>query len=157
MVPESEVLGVETEQPLAAVVGQTDALSLANRDAPDKAKRKAAAAGPASGVRSSSRERRASKKARRTSSTVPWMVEEVSPTLLTWVVSAGVVVLVSALSFSAGYVVGREAGRAEAGTFSEFGSGMRDAGKCGRDYILEHGSNGLKKLRWTGATSSIRA
>jgi hypothetical protein len=84
-------------------------------------------------------------------------MEDVSPTLLTWVVSAGVVVLVSAISFSAGYVVGKEAGKAEASTFAEFGSGIRDAGRCGRDYIMEYGSSGLKRLRWTSATSSIRA
>ena len=41
----------------------------------------------------------------------------VSPTLMTWVVSAGVVVLFSAISFSAGYAIGREVGRVEAGAF----------------------------------------
>ena len=62
--------------------------------------------------RSSSRERRALKKARRTISNEDL---HVSPTLLTWVVSAGVVVVLSALSFSAGYSMGKEAGRIEAG------------------------------------------
>lgn len=62
--------------------------------------------------RSSSRERRALKKARRTTSNEDL---HISPTLLTWVVSAGVVVVLSALSFSAGYSMGKEAGRIEAG------------------------------------------
>jgi hypothetical protein len=65
--------------------------------------------------RSSSRERRALKKAKRTQSGEDLYV---SPTLLTWVVSAGVVVVLSALSFSAGYSLGKEAGRLEAGSFA---------------------------------------
>ncbi|QIW97848.1 hypothetical protein AMS68_003366 [Peltaster fructicola] len=60
--------------------------------------------------RPSSKERRAVKKARHVSSE-----ELFSPTLLTWMVSAGVVVVLSALSFSAGYSLGREAGMLEAG------------------------------------------
>jgi len=53
----------------------------------------------------------------------------VSPTLLTWVVSAGVVVVLSALSFSAGYAVGKEAGRMEAvGEVAEAGSCAKEAG-----------------------------
>ena len=42
----------------------------------------------------------------------------VSPTLFTWVVSVGVVVVFSAISFSAGYSMGKEAGRFEAGMTS---------------------------------------
>ncbi|KAF1810552.1 hypothetical protein P152DRAFT_88989 [Eremomyces bilateralis CBS 781.70] len=41
-------------------------------------------------------------------------IDAVSPTLLTWVLSAGVLVLVSALGFGAGYAVGRTEGKAEA-------------------------------------------
>nr|POF12779.1 hypothetical protein CFP56_09930 [Quercus suber] len=72
-----------------------------------KEKRKALAT-----TRSSSRERRIAKKARRATST---SVDDltISPTLLTWIVSAGVVVFLSALSFSAGYGIGKEAGRLE--------------------------------------------
>lgn len=59
--------------------------------------------------RTTSKDRHSSiKKPRRSSS-----ADEVSPTLLTWVVSAGVVVVLSALSFSAGYSLGKEAGRFE--------------------------------------------
>lgn len=62
------------------------------------------------GTRSSSRERRALKKARRSASSEDL---HVTPTLLTWVVSAGIVVCLSALSFSAGYSMGKQAGRLE--------------------------------------------
>ena len=65
----------------------------------------------------------------------PMRVEDtINPTLLTWVVSAGVLVLVSALSFSAGYSVGKETGRIE-GTWSvradNLGSCGKEAGKSG--------------------------
>lgn len=89
------------------------------------------------------------KKARKTS----LVIEEISPTLLTWVVSAGVVVLISALSFSAGYVVGKETGQAEA--VGQMGTAGSDAGRCGKEAIKSTGL-GLRKLRWTGGTG-IRA
>ena len=79
--------------------------------------------------RSSSRERRSLKKARRSESREDL---HVTPTLLTWVVSAGVVVFLSALSFSAGYSVGKEAGRIEASTFAadeQLRSCAREAGR----------------------------
>jgi len=69
----------------------------------------------------------------------------ISPTLLTWVVSAGVVVVLSAISFSAGYSLGREAGRLEAEGFGgglvDLGSG-REAG-CAREVASR--SMGLKR------------
>jgi len=68
----------------------------------------------------------------------------VSPTLLTWCVAGGVVVLVSALSFSAGYVVGKEAGRLESAT--RLGQG--GAGECGKEAL--RGGLGLK--RWSGSS-----
>lgn len=78
-------------------------------------------------ARSSSRERRALKKARRSASNEDL---HVTPTLLTWVVSAGVVVFLSALSFSAGYSLGKEAGRLEAGSFSPADDQLRS---CARE------------------------
>ncbi|KAK3718592.1 hypothetical protein LTR37_005096 [Vermiconidia calcicola] len=81
--------------------------------------------------RSSSREHRALKKARRSTSAEDL---QVSPTLLTWVVSAGVVVVLSALSFSAGYSAGKEAGRLEASSFAadeQVRSCAREAGRSG--------------------------
>jgi len=149
MVPESAILGDETDAPLTAAAGPP---SPATRDAPDKAKRKAAP--PLSGARSSSRERGARKKARRApAAAAPWLVEDVSPTLLTWVASAAVVVLVSALSFSAGYVVGRESARADAAA----GFARGGAAACGRDGAGAQGGNGWRRLRWSGATASVRA
>lgn len=78
----------------------------------NKEKRKAHAR-----TRSTSRERRL-KKARRSSSSSQ---EElgVAPTPLTWVVSLGVVLFFSAVSFSAGYSIGKEAGHIEAGGFGD--------------------------------------
>ncbi|KAI5370190.1 hypothetical protein Slin14017_G010690 [Septoria linicola] len=81
--------------------------------------------------RNSSRERRSTKKARRSDSREDL---HVTPTLLTWVVSAGVVVFISALSFSAGYSVGKEAGYIEASTFAadeQLRSCAREAGRSG--------------------------
>ncbi|KAL8800918.1 MAG: hypothetical protein Q9182_004843 [Xanthomendoza sp. 2 TL-2023] len=121
MVPESVALGEEAAR-LRPVERRPSDTS--NASAPrDKAKRKA----------STSRDRREKKKTRRGS------IEDmgVSPTLLTWVVSAGVVVLVSAISFSAGYTVGKEVGRVEAG-LSSGGNGAL----CGKEV-----GKGLRKLR----------
>ncbi|KAI7277937.1 hypothetical protein KC345_g6275 [Hortaea werneckii] len=79
-------------------------------------------------TRSTSRERRL-KKARRGSAHDDLAV---TPTLLTWVVSAGVVLFFSAVSFSAGYSLGKEAGRFEAGGVGGFASddpGLRGCAK----------------------------
>ncbi|KAL8696497.1 MAG: hypothetical protein Q9201_007628 [Fulgogasparrea decipioides] len=121
MVPESVLLGEEATRPRRPErrpsIGPIDD---ANRD---KTKRKA----------STSRDRREKKKTRRGS------IDDlgISPTLLTWVVSAGVVVLVSAISFSAGYTVGKEVGKVEAGLGSN-GNGAL----CGKEV-----GRGLRKLR----------
>lgn len=80
-------------------------------------------------ARPSSRERRAMKKTRQSS---PPDEMYISPTLLTWVVSAGVVVFLSALSFSAGYSLGKEAGHLEAtgfGTDEQLRTCAREAGR----------------------------
>lgn len=87
------------------------------------------------------------------------MPPTVSPTLLTWVVSAGVVVLVSALSFSAGYVVGRETGRAELELLGGVNaSGGNVVGSCagevvGRGGLVGAGGGGgtLRRLRFADA------
>ncbi|CAO2656842.1 Nn.00g056450.m01.CDS01 [Neocucurbitaria sp. VM-36] len=144
LVPESVALGTVSEE--TASSSRT-----ASSDPSDKSKRKASPPITA-GARSSSKDRRAVKKARRSGP----LIEEISPTLLTWVVSAGVVVLVSALSFSAGYVVGKEAGHAEVlGQISATGS---EAGGCAKEAAsgLKGTGLGLRKLRWTGG-AGIRA
>lgn len=136
MVPESVALGEITEET------SNGSSSRATSSSPsDKSKRKGSPA--VTGVRSSSRDRHAAKKARKQSA----LVEEISPTLFTWVVSAGVVVLVSALSFSAGYVVGNEAGYAEA--MGQMGAVGSEAGSCGKEAVRGTGL-GLRRLRWTG-------
>ncbi|KAL8933353.1 MAG: hypothetical protein Q9216_006407 [Gyalolechia sp. 2 TL-2023] len=120
IIPESAVLGEEVTRPRPQQrTFSTDSISSTQ----DKSKRKA----------STSRERRDKKKTRRGS------IEDtsVSPTLLTWVVSAGVVVLFSAISFSAGYVVGKEMGRVEAG-LGGAGNGVLGGKEVGK---------GLRKLR----------
>ncbi|KAI4175244.1 MAG: hypothetical protein LQ343_001780 [Gyalolechia ehrenbergii] len=111
IIPESAVLGEEATRPrLKQRTLSTESITSTQ----DKTKRKA----------STSRDRRDKKKTRRGG------IEDmsVSPTLLTWVVSAGVVVLFSAISFSAGYVVGKEMGRVEAG----LGGGGNGA-LCGKE------------------------
>ena len=80
-------------------------------------------------VRNSSRERRALKKARRSPSNDDLSI---TPTFFTWVISAGVVVFLSALSFRAGYSLGKEAGRLEASSFAtdeQIRSCAREAGR----------------------------
>lgn len=77
----------------------------------------------------------------------------ISPTLLTWVVSAGVVVLVSVVGFGAGYVIGREVGRQEAQDALSMSLGAaNETSHTGREVIRSSG--GLRRLRWgAGAVS----
>lgn len=123
MVPESVLLREEAARPRPIARRSTLTDSSSALSMQDKGKRKA----------STSRERREKRKKRRGG------IEDmgVSPTLFTWVVSAGVVVLFSAISFSAGYAMGREVGRLEAGT----GAGG-DGALCGKEV-----GKGLRKLR----------
>ena len=80
----------------------------------------------------------------------------ISPTLFTWVVSAGVVVLVSVVGFGAGYVIGREVGRQEAQeALAASVSGVNETTSAGRDVIRSSG--GLRKLRWGAVGKSIVA
>ncbi|KAI1310387.1 hypothetical protein F5Y03DRAFT_38411 [Xylaria venustula] len=84
----------------------------------------------------------------------------ISPTLLTWVVSAGVVVLVSVVGFGAGYVIGREVGRQE--TLSSLAgagnmSAVSEGGNCGREVLKSSGGT-LRRFRWgSGMGRSIVA
>lgn len=137
LVPESVALGEVPEEAATASAPASSPRTVSSSPS-DKSKRNATS-------RSSSKERRAVKKIRRTGP----LVEEISPTLFTWVVSAGVLVLVSALGFSAGYVVGKEAGHAEA--MSQIGS-VGEAGRCGKEASsgLRGAGLGLKRLRWAG-------
>ncbi|KAJ5692237.1 hypothetical protein N7462_001660 [Penicillium macrosclerotiorum] len=89
-----------------------------------------------------------SRKSRRASMTDP--NGPVSPTIMTWVISAGVVVLFSAISFSAGYMLGKEVGRAEMGIMGD-GTvpSARSSAACGQEAV--RGS--LKRLRWGTAAA----
>ncbi|KAF1942588.1 hypothetical protein EJ02DRAFT_375287 [Clathrospora elynae] len=140
MVPESVALGHISEETVSSVARS------ASSSPSEKSKRKVSP--PVAGVRSSSKDRRGVKKARKTGP----LIEEISPTLLTWVVSAGVVVLVSAIGFSAGYVVGKETGHAEA--LGQLGGAGTEAGRCGKEAAagLKGTGLGLRKLRWAGST-----
>ncbi|CDM31782.1 hypothetical protein DTO013E5_1964 [Penicillium roqueforti] len=89
----------------------------------------------------------ASKKSRRVSMTDP--TTAMSPTVMTWVISAGVVVLFSAISFSAGYMIGREVGRAELGMVGDGVSTPRPSVGCGQEAVR----GGLRKLRWGSAAA----
>lgn len=122
IVPESAILGEEATRPRPKERGPS---MDSTHSAQDKTKPKRKA--------STSRDRREKKKTRRGS------IEDmsISPTLLTWVVSAGVVVLFSAISFSAGYVVGREMGRVQGGL-----AGGGNGALCGKEV-----GKGLRKLR----------
>lgn len=77
-----------------------------------------------------------------------------SPTLMTWVVSAGVVVLVSVVGFGAGYVIGREVGHQEA--IAAGASSVNETTSCGRE-VLRTSGGGLKRFKWGAVGKSIVA
>lgn len=89
----------------------------------------------------------ASKKSRRAS--MSDSMTPVSPTIMTWVLSAGVVVLFSAISFSAGYMLGREVGQTEVGMMGDGVPGPRSSAGCGQEAVR----GGLRKLRWGSAAA----
>ncbi|EMD94008.1 hypothetical protein COCC4DRAFT_79712 [Bipolaris maydis ATCC 48331] len=142
MVPESVALGNISEESTSSPRSTSSSPS-------EKPKRKANP--PMAAARSGSKDRRAVRKVRKSGP----LIEEISPTLLTWVVSAGVVVLVSAIGFSAGYVAGKEAGHAEA--IGQVGAAGVDAGRCGKEAVsgMKGTGLGLRKLRW-GSGTGIR-
>lgn len=109
-----------------------------NSTTSEKGKRKA--------PRSSSKERRAVKRLRSVGTD-----EVISPTLLTWVVSAGVLVLVSALSFSAGVTVGREAEKLSANGWS----GLDGLGESSRR--TSRTGFGLRRRLFNGAVRAVAA
>jgi hypothetical protein len=133
LVPESELIGVSSAppQPISPSTRPRSSPSISDQDATgEKGKRKAAV-----GSKPNSQSR-ANKKKRLAA------VEEamVSPTLLTWVVSAGVVVLVSVVGFGAGYALGKEVGRQEAL------NGLSDNTSCGKEAMKQ--VSGIRRFRW---------
>lgn len=85
----------------------------------------------------------------------------ISPTLLTWVVSAGVVVIFSVVGFGAGYVIGREVGRQEGGAALFTSGGGAGAGNltasssCGRELARSGTGGALRRLRWGGGKGVV--
>lgn len=79
----------------------------------------------------------------------------ISPTLLTWVVSAGVVVLVSVVGFGAGYVIGREVGYQE-GLTASVGGLNETTSSCGRE-VMRSSGGGLRRFKWSAVGKSIVA
>ncbi|KAI0482296.1 hypothetical protein GGR56DRAFT_670200 [Xylariaceae sp. FL0804] len=163
LVPESELMAPTSAAPAQARSSRVGSSSPPSREASaagrsgDKNKR--AAAAPAAGGPKSPRATKKKKTAAGSEDTV------VSPTLLTWVVSAGVVVLVSVVGFGAGYVIGREVGRQEA--LSSLGGAaaagnttsmvVADGGSCGREVIRNSGGS-LRRFQWgTGMGRSVAA
>lgn len=82
----------------------------------------------------------------------------ITPTLMTWVVSAGVLVLVSVVSFGAGYVIGREVGRQEvlAAGSGLNASAVAESTSCGREVIRSSGGS-LRRFRWGGMSRGVAA
>ncbi|PMD41941.1 hypothetical protein L207DRAFT_554127 [Hyaloscypha variabilis F] len=149
-VPESELIAptipANTSRPMSPSTRARSSPSISSQEAVEKGKRKAAASKPGEKPRALKKKRMQA-------------VEEeamISPTLLTWVVSAGVVVLVSVVGFGAGYVIGREVGRQEVlGGLN--GSTIIDGGSCGREVARSTGS--LRRFKWGigGAAKAIVA
>jgi hypothetical protein len=149
-VPESELMGTtkapNSSRPLTPSTRARSSPSISSQEAIEKGKRKAVAAKPTG------------EKARVAKKKKVQLVEEamISPTLLTWVMSAGVVVLVSVVGFGAGYVIGREVGRQEALAGLNGSSFLGDGGSCSREVARSSGT--LRKFRWgSGVAKSIVA
>ena len=146
LVPESELFGPDHAQgplPLAAHKQRASSPPSSASLSPKVAtKRKA---------RESSKDRHV-KKSRGTKVVAGNMDDAtVSPILMSWMISAGVVLVFSAISFSVGYAWGKEVGRFE----GSMGVGA-DAPSCGRE-AMRGGTGGLRRLRWGTASSSVRA
>ena len=78
----------------------------------------------------------------------------ITPTMMAWFMSAGVVVLVSVVGFGAGYVIGREVGRQELMAGIN-GSSIADSGSCGREAVKSTAT--LRRFKWNigGARSVV--
>ena len=138
LVPESATTGEASPPALPPRPSVRHRSSTTSLSSNDKGKRKAST--------SKDRNRDArSKKRRANSPGRDSHTTQVSPTLMTWVVSAGVVVLFSAISFSAGYAIGREVGRLETGAMNG-----KDGIVCGKEV-----GRGLRRLRWGGSSVSV--
>jgi hypothetical protein len=149
LVPESEIMpAANSSRPLTPSTRARSSPSISSQEAIalDKNKRKASsssASKPSSGEKASTKKKkvRLAENAETSAS--------LSPTLLTWVVSAGVLVLVSVVGFGAGYVIGWEVGRQEglAGVGVNGSTILGDGTSCGRE-VVKGGSGTLRRFRW---------
>ncbi|ERF73615.1 hypothetical protein EPUS_00868 [Endocarpon pusillum Z07020] len=146
LVHESELFGPNNNQGQAALPTRkpraNSSPSSTSFSSKPLAKRKA---------RESSKDRHAKKS--RATKTVAGSMDDVviSPVLMSWMISAGVVLVFSAISFSVGYAWGKEVGRFE-GSMSVGGEGA----SCGKE-AMRGTTGGLRRLRWGTASSSVRA
>ncbi|KAF9892822.1 hypothetical protein FE257_000411 [Aspergillus nanangensis] len=145
LVSESVAMGEEASEDEIASAAETNTSNRSSRSKPHpvagyppvKVKRRSSSSKDRSAAHAARRGRRAA-----TSD---------SPTMMTWVISAGVVVLFSAISFSAGYVLGREVGRLEAnaGVVDGNFASSRASARCGQEAVR----GGLKRFRWGSGVS----
>ncbi|KAK0378589.1 hypothetical protein CLIM01_04018 [Colletotrichum limetticola] len=147
LMPESELMAERPTQPQTASPAKSPA-ARPSRTAASSAPSSPKSDGVDKHKRTSSSQTRSSRATKKKKVTAN---EDalISPTLLTWVVSAGVVVLVSVVGFGAGYVIGREVGRQEAlsAGVGVNASAVADSSSCGREVIRSSGG-GLRRLRW---------
>ncbi|KAK3185257.1 hypothetical protein K4F52_005957 [Lecanicillium sp. MT-2017a] len=146
-IQESDLAGESTEKDATAEPPR------ARRASPSRSPTNTAVSDKSKRSGSAGRSPRATKKKKTAAVTEDALI---SPTLLTWVVSAGVVVLVSVVGFGAGYVMGREVGRQEAQeALAASVGGVNDTTSASREVIRSSG--GLRKLRWGAVGRSIVA
>lgn len=155
LVSESVAMGEETDEAGRASRMNTGTPRIEAREMPQaKPPRSISSSAPSKGKRKASRDRCSShtadsKKSRQTN--MSGSLVGVNPTLMTWVISAGVVVLFSAISFSAGYALGREVGRTEMGMESVMSDQFSTSANCGTEVV----KGSLKRLRWGGTASGV--
>ena len=149
-VPESELnnstIPANTGRSLTPSTRARSSPSISSQDAIEHAKRKAVSTKPSSD------------KSRPTKKKKMQVLEGetfISPTMMAWFMSAGVVVLVSVVGFGAGYVIGREVGRQEVMAGLN-GSSIADGGSCGREAVKSTAS--LRRFKWNvGSARSVVA
>lgn len=146
LVPESELMG---QRPAPSPA--TASSSPRKRSSPTRSRSRAD--GSSSKAQRSSSSGRGTAKKKKTAQAIEGETY-ISPTLLTWVVSAGVVVLVSVVGFGAGYVIGREVGRQEAMSVSA--GSINETTSCGREAIRSS-SGTLRRFKWSTVGKSIVA
>lgn len=141
LVPESEIMpaAANSSRPLSPSTRARSSPSISSQEAItlDKNKRKP------SGEKGQARK----KKIRMADGRLADATETtLSPTLFTWVVSAGVLVLVSVVGFGAGYVIGWEVGKQETLAGLNGSTVLGDGASCGKEVVRSTGT--LRRFRW---------